>query len=370
MTEAALGAVLADPTVLWHEVEQRWFAYGTSPTRSGGKGEAPFRGFSSADLENWQVGESWPDFGEAHWSLAAAYDAGTYYYYASVGRSDGWGHQLEVFTSDAPLGEPTRTGTVLDPAEPFSIDARPWRDPRDGQWYLYYCKDFLEGDFPGTGIVVDRMTTMSQLAGEKAVVARPSEEWMVYERDRDWYDRTWPAWYTMEGASVTRVGDRIILLASAGNWQNVDGQNEYGIVWLHAPDPMGPFEMGGTILRDSPNLRGPGRLTFVDTFGVGADEQRDTSETREVLVSGHAWYGEGAERGRRPFLTPLRIEQGVPQPLEPSAISPLMLPYPAHEAPRGVTPATQGSSAAPARSPAHLRNGSDQGDLAAGGRSA
>ncbi len=217
---STLGAVLADPSLLWHEPDRRWYAYGTSPTPPGGTGEGPFRAFWSADQMTWHyAGEILPNQGLAQWSPAVAHDAGTYYLYFSTGRNDGLGHQVQVATSDSPTGPFTPSGIFLDPGEPFSIDARPWRDPADGQWYFYYCTDFLDGERPGTGIVVDRMVSMTQLAGEKKVVARPAADWQIYERDRDWYGRVWPAWSTVEGPSVRRFGDRVVVLFSGGNWQ-------------------------------------------------------------------------------------------------------------------------------------------------------
>ena len=64
---------------------------------------------------------------------------------------------------------------VTDPFRcPFAIDASPFQDD-DGQWYLFYARDFLDasnGAGYGTGVVVDRLVDMTRLAGEERVVVR------------------------------------------------------------------------------------------------------------------------------------------------------------------------------------------------------
>ena len=96
---------------------------------------------------------------DALWAPEVAYDNGTFYMYYSAGGEEGEGHQLRVATATHPSGPFEDSGVVLTPDDPFTIDAHPFRDD-DGQWYLYYCRDFLDSggeERVGTGIVVDRL---------------------------------------------------------------------------------------------------------------------------------------------------------------------------------------------------------------------
>jgi arabinan endo-1,5-alpha-L-arabinosidase len=221
---------LADPFVL--KFNGGYYAYGT-PVH----GEA-LPVLRSSDLVRWEhVGEvvGRPRTGLAHWAPEVAYDNGRFLLYHSTGGHDGEGHQLRVTTAMSPTGPFVDEAVVLDPDDPFTIDAHPFRDD-DGSWYLFYSRDFLEGERVGTGIVVDRLVDMTALAGDRTTVVRPHAEWHLYERGRRWYDRVWD-WYTVEGPFVRKHDGRYWCFYSGGAWK----AENYGMASAVADHPMGPY---------------------------------------------------------------------------------------------------------------------------------
>ena len=179
-----------------------YFAYGTVAL-----GGLTIPVLHSRDLVGWRrMGDALAlrdDAFEALWAPEVIYGNGTFYMYYSAGGAEGQGHQLRVATATNPVGPFEDSGVVLAPDDPFTIDAHPFRDD-DGEWYLYYCRDFLDpdrGERVGTGIVVDRLVGMTRLAGERRTVVRPHAEWHLYERRRRWYGRVWDC-YTVEGPFV------------------------------------------------------------------------------------------------------------------------------------------------------------------------
>src|SRR4028119_2352984 len=133
----------------------------------------------SLDFLNWHfVGNALlrpdPALGDNFWAPEVAYCDGKFYLYYSVGHEDK-NHQLRVATSDRPLGPYQDVGSLLDPSDcPFAIDPHPFCDD-DGQWYLFYARDFLDSEGrvrAGTALMVDRLQGMTKLAGEGKVVLR------------------------------------------------------------------------------------------------------------------------------------------------------------------------------------------------------
>ena len=140
-----------------------------------------------------------PDYGNAYWAPEVARDGGVYYMYYSVGHGH-TRHQLRVATSECPAGPYVDTGNpLLDPeACPFAIDGHPFCDV-DGQWYLFYARDFLDCDdgmLAGTGVVVDRLVDMVRLAGDARVVARAKHEWQRFASGRSMYGGIYD-WHTL-----------------------------------------------------------------------------------------------------------------------------------------------------------------------------
>ncbi len=296
-------AALADPFVLKHN--GIYYCYGTPPA-----GSVPV--FTSTDLVEWEpAGSALAASGEGkiHWAPEVAYDNGTFYLYYSVGGSEGEGHQLRVATASDPGGPFADLGIVLDPDDPFTIDAHPFRD-EDGTWYLFYCRDFLEGERVGTGIVVDRMVDMVALAGERATVVRPYEDWHIYERDRQWYGRTWD-WYTVEGPLVRKHEGRYWCFFSGGAWR----AENYGVSCAVADHPLGPYVPrhavdGADILRTVPGrVLGPGHASVV----LAPDN------VSEFLVY-HAWDADLTDRYM--CIDPLRWTAEGPSSPGPTAGGP------------------------------------------------
>ena len=277
---------LGDPFVLEHNGE--YHAYGTVPL---GKLSIPV--MHSRDLTAWRpLGDALAlgdDAFEALWAPEVAYDNGVFYMYYSAGGAEGQGHRLRVATASHPAGPFEDSGEILTPDEPFAIDAHPFRDGRDGEWYLYYCRDFLEPDGEdrvGTGIVVDRLVGMTRLAGERRTVVRPHAEWQLFERQRHWYGRVWD-WYTAEGPFVREHGGRYYCFYSGGAWK----EPNYGVGYVVADDPVGPFVRepgaeGPEILRTRPGrVIGPGHASIA----------RAPDRSSDYLVY-HAWDPEHTAR--------------------------------------------------------------------------
>lgn len=242
-----------------------YYAYGTVPL-----GELAVPVLHSRDLVDWRPLDDalilYDDALEALWAPEIAYSNGTFYMYYSAGGEEGQGHQLRVATASRPTGPFEDSGTVLTPDDSFAVDAHPFRDD-DGQWYLYYCRDFLEPDEDGrvgTGVVVDRLVEMTSLAGERRTVVRPHADWHLYERQRDWYGRVWD-WCTVEGPFVRKHGGRYYCFFSGGAWK----EPNYGVSYVSADHAMGPFTLeadpeGPEILRTQPGrVVGPGHASVI-----------------------------------------------------------------------------------------------------------
>lgn len=292
--------VLADPFVL--KFNGSYYAYGTPAS-----GAIPV--LASPDLVNWTHAgvavAAPPSPNQRHWAPEVAYENGRFFIYYSTGGPEGEGHQLRVAVATAPTGPFDERHEVLDRGDPFTIDGHPFHDD-DGEWYLFYSRDFLEGHPIGTGIVVDRLLDMVRLAGERATVLRPHAEWHIYERDRRWYDRVWD-WFTVEGPFVRKHEGRYWCFYSGGAWHAAN----YGVSCAVADHPLGPYETvgapeGATILRTVPGRAiGPGHASVV----LAPDN------ISEYLVY-HAW--DPPLTGRYMFADPLSWAQGRPASSGPS----------------------------------------------------
>jgi GH43 family beta-xylosidase len=291
----------ADPFVLRYS--GKYYAYGTGSDEGSGKqfDGRVFPVLQSDDLVNWtHLGGALVPLEESpsivYWAPEVAERNGTFYlYYAANGR-------LRVATSARPEGPFRDVGRDLFPDEPFTIDGSPFRDPRDGRWYLYFAKDFFD-ERVGTGTAVVALADDLITALEKPrVVVRASSDWHIYERNRHWYDRTWAAWHTVEGPFVVEHHGRYYCLYSGGSWQTPD----YGVSFAVADHPLGPFldegsELGPAVLRGIPGrVLGPGHNSVV----VGPD-----GVTPFVVY--HAWDPE--RTARRMCIDPLVWTDQGPQ---------------------------------------------------------
>jgi beta-xylosidase len=275
---------LADPFVM--NVGGVYYAVGTAgQAQYGGRlGGRQFPLLRSTDLAHWELlggalaaPEDLPGLGEFWAPEIAQGDDGRFYLYYSVGASGEMHHQLRVGVAGSPEGPYVDAGgPALVPKEraPFTIDAHPFRD-EDGTWYLFYARDFLEIDGDqraGTALVVDRLETMTRLAGEERTVLRARHDWQRFEKDRRMaaYDDRVFDWHTLEGAFVLRHGGRYWCLYSGAAY----GTHNYGVDYGVANAAAGPYsDLGGEekprVLYTLPGrLLGPGHCSsFRDANG-------------------------------------------------------------------------------------------------------
>jgi GH43 family beta-xylosidase len=228
------------------------------------------------------------------------------YYSTATGEGDD-GHRLRVAIADHPAGPFVDAGREIMPDEGFTIDAHPFRDPKDGQWYLYYAKDFFD-ERVGTGTaVVPLQDDMMTPADAPRTVLRASSDWHIYERNRDIYSKTWDAWHTVEGPFVVERDGLYYCLYSGGAWYT----ENYGVSYGVAEHPLGPFRdewssEGPAVLRGIPGqVIGPGHNSVV----VGPDDK-----TQFVVY--HAW--DVAQTARRMCIDPLVWTPDGPRCLGPT----------------------------------------------------
>ena len=297
---------MADPFVLKHE--GFYYAYGTAPGGADGRQIPVLR---SPDLVEWEaLGHALEPTSAAHyWAPEVAFHEGRFYMYYSSGSADeGTDQKLRVAVSDDPAGPFVDTGKILVPDQAFSIDAHPYRHS-DGQWYLFYCVDFLhvaDDHRVGTGIVVDRLLDMETLAGQPQMVVRPHQDWHIFRKDRTMYGSVYD-WHTVEGASVQEHDGQLYCFYSGGAWE----RENYGVSYVMAEHPLGPWHRpeGGEealLMRSVPGaVIGPGHNSFTTS--------PDGSQTWIVY---HAW--DVAQTTRRMCIDRLQWQGSRPFTSAPS----------------------------------------------------
>lgn len=280
----------ADPYILPHD--GLFYAYGTSATPETPDAEGRhFVLLRSADLVHWEQlpGPLIPHEGLEnlpHWAPEVAAHNGSFWMFYSAARrpGDDTQHRLRVARADHPAGPFIESGRLLLPREEFTIDAHPFRDPKSGQWYLFFCRDTF-GPKPGTGIAVAPLaeTFQSTLTPPRDAIL-PSADWHISRRNRQLYGQTFPLWYTVEGASVLFHEGLYYCFYSGGNWQD----ETYGISCAVAEHPLGPWDDtasadGPLVLRTEPYssphpLIGPGHNSLLTPPG-----------STSTLCVYHAW---------------------------------------------------------------------------------
>jgi GH43 family beta-xylosidase len=290
----------ADPYI-WR-ADGEYFAIGTGRAEADGEvRERIFPMLRSKDFYEWEVADNallppGPELGNTFWAPEVVWNEGQFWLYYSVGFDDK-NHQLRVAVSRSPGGPYRDMGVaLLDPKHcTFAIDAHAFRDD-DGQWYLFYARDFLDGENgsrPGTALKVARMKSMTELEGEGVVVARARHDWQRFQAQRLMYDQVWD-WHTLEGPFVRKHGGRYYCFYSGGRWEN----ETYGVDYLVADRVLGPYMdtndgSGPRVLKTVPRLvLGPGHNSIV----TGPDG------TTDFLVY-HAW--DPAMSARRLFIDQL-----------------------------------------------------------------
>lgn len=289
-TNPVYNGYFADPYVWKHQGV--YYAIGTGPAEAQGQVEEidkrlVFPLLRSNDLVSWQFAGNAlvrpdPALGDNFWAPEVAYCNGTFYLYYSVGHEDKR-HQLRVATSSEPLGPYLDVGEpLIDPEVcAFAIDPHPFRDV-DGQWYLFYARDFLDTDGgvrAGTALMVARLLSMTKLASAGNVVLRARSNWQRFLVDRPMYGGIYD-WHTLEGPCVRQHEGRYYCFYSGGRWET----DSYGVDYGVADSVMGPYsdagnEAGPRVLRSVPGyVFGPGHNSIV--FGK--------DDCTEYIVY-HAW---------------------------------------------------------------------------------
>lgn len=267
--------------------DNTYYAVGTGPRPEGAE-TGEFSLLRSTNLTDWEpLGTALitpPGFENgSFWAPEVAFCAGKFYLYYSVGQGDK-GHQLRVAISDRPDGPYEDYGQLTSPDCPFSIDASPYQHS-DGDWYLYYATDFLDGDRPGTSLVVDRLVTMTELAGTPQVVARATTDWQRFQSNRTMYGSIYD-WHTLEGPFPVFHDGKIFCLYSGGNWQN----ESYGVDFVFADHPFGPYTNetidNPRVLKTIPNqVLGPGHNSVATS---------PNGDTQYIVY--HAWDAQRTAR--------------------------------------------------------------------------
>jgi beta-xylosidase len=300
------GSYFADPFV-W-KVGETYYAIGTGESEACGRTVGKiFPILQSLDFFYWQFASNGlvhpePALGDNFWAPEVVEAEGMFYLYYSVGHGDK-NHQLRVAVSDAPqgpykdLGEP-----LLDPTtSPFAIDPHPFQDD-DGQWYLFFARDFLDCSKEaraGTALMMARMKSMAALEGEGAPVLRARSDWQKFQEQRLMYGRLWD-WHTLEGPCVRKHEGRYYCFYSGGRWET----DNYGVDYGIADHVVGPYsdagnESGPRVLRTVPGqVRGPGHNSVV----VGPDDKTEyiiyhawdkEMKARQMFIDELQWTAEG-----------------------------------------------------------------------------
>lgn len=283
----------ADPYV-WRS-DATYYAIGTGAADAGGEtlGKA-FNILQSSDFYTWQFAANaliHPDksLGNNFWAPEVAFHDNWHYLYYSVGHGDK-NHQLRVAKSADPQGPYRDLGkTLIDPSKcPFAIDPHPFQDD-DGQWYLFYARDFLDandGYRAGTALMVAKMDDMTHLVDEGRMVLRARSDWQRFQNPREMYGRIWD-WHTLEGPFVRKHEGKYYCFYSGGRWETENYGVDYGV----SESVMGPYsdfgnESGPRVLRTIPgHVMGPGHNSIV----TGPDGETD-------YICYHAWDREVKHR--------------------------------------------------------------------------
>lgn len=289
-TNPVYAGSMPDPSVILHK--GHYYAFGTTGRGRAGDGRI-FTVLRSKDLVEWvELGGALAPPSDnnkfQYWAPEVTHEKGRFYLYYSMGGVEPEKFELRVAVSEFPQGPYIDTGGKLVDCENnrFTIDSFPFKDT-DGQWYLFYARNFTNqvsggpgaAVHPGTAIVVDRLVDMTRLAGDCKVVVRAKYDWTLFEANRrmDVYGATFD-WHTIEGPCVVKRNNRYYCFYSGSNWQS----ERYGVDYVVADHPMGPYSGQGDsprVLHGIPgNVRGPGHHSIAR--GPGG---------RSEYIVYHAW---------------------------------------------------------------------------------
>lgn len=155
-----------------------------------------------------------------YWAPSVLYENGVFYMYYSnkhLEEEDGHGIYLKLAVSSNPEGPYIWKKTFFDK---FSIDSHPvmW----NGELYmLYSVNDWIgtEDKIAGTCILIDKMNSPEEFAGDPKAVVLPTLSQEIYEENRFGDGRDW---YTIEGACPIVHGNKCWMLYSANAYLNVN----------------------------------------------------------------------------------------------------------------------------------------------------
>ena len=284
---------LADPQCFYYQ--GTYYAVGTGKSESGNEKlpDKVIPMLRSRDLQRWEpVGHLLTpppeERGGSFWAPEVHYADGTFYlYYHADGQ--GKGFHIRVATSQTPEGPYVDTGHPLTDLahNNFAIDSTAFRDA-DGQWYLFYATDFYDSDattFRGTALVMDKLKTMTELAGHPQTVMRAHWSWQLYLHDR-LMGGVRADWYTLEGPCVARHDGKYYCFYSGGNFAN----DTYGVDYLVADQITGPW-------RETGQSRGPQIMRTVpgQVIGPGHNGLVTAPDGKDYILY-HAWNQEMTRR--------------------------------------------------------------------------
>jgi GH43 family beta-xylosidase len=218
----------------------RFYVYVTRDETSDGRGGTASAGafpvYASDDLATWRaLGPSIPGDGmRAHWAPCVRYVPGLarpfvmlYSHGIGIGEEAHIGHVIRRADSERPEGPFVDSGQVLTPDTDFAIDADVYPAP-DGSLRMAYATDFVDREPFGTGIVeVAVSDDLTRVLSPPTLLARPSEEWHLYDAARrmpwkeipgvDWSTAV-VRWNTVEApvGGLVSPGGRRVYLYSGG----------------------------------------------------------------------------------------------------------------------------------------------------------
>lgn len=224
------GITRTDPDPFVMRFRGQYWCYST--------GESGVQVSTSSDLVHWQhLGYALQVSGaRQYWAPCVVHVDGTFWMYVSFRPADSddpHDELLHVASSTSPAGPFTVQCRLFDT---FSIDPHVVRDPRTGDFVLFYSTNDVTGLEPeraGTSIVVDRLVTMQTLAGDPRPVVVPTLEEEIFERNRFGDGRDW---YTIEAATYFTHHDTAFLTYSG----NAYVRENYFIGYSSAPLAAGP----------------------------------------------------------------------------------------------------------------------------------
>ncbi|MBI9017268.1 MAG: family 43 glycosylhydrolase [Phycisphaerae bacterium] len=300
----------ADPHVTF--ANGYYYAYGTGQVEDGKQ----FPVLRSRDFTSWEfVGGALEPLKEPamndYWAPEVAEHNGKYYLYYSGDMKQ------RVAVADCPQGPFVDTGKLMFPELEFSIDGHPFKDPVSGKWYLFFAKDFFDKR-PGTALaVVELADDMISVKSPVYTVIRAFSDWQIYQRNRHWYDKDWPAWHTLEGAAVVYRDGKYYCFYSGGNWQTPG----YGVGCGVSDTITGPYvdqwsNDGASVLSTiEDKLIGPGHNSVIlgpdkKTYFIVYHSWNTQRTARQMCIDPIVWTADGPKaykpsRGKKQVTIPL-----------------------------------------------------------------